>query len=169
MKMDAGLAVIGLPCGSFTIMRLVQTNAPLTTCCCLCVSSVSVALLPGIAEIRSRAVAGRNAITPLGNAGYGFVHCGNVLLARTALVILILCVRNARWLLEQPSNSAIMDHPVIEWLMERVPAAWLIKFANGWPVPIESSLFMVSQNPTLPNPFRYSGASSTCANLEGRL
>ena len=72
-------------------------------------------------ELRSRATSGRDEIIcPNGNAGYGFVATGNLLLGRICLICLLLSCRKVRWLLEQPSMSAVVFHPWMDFLQKRV-------------------------------------------------
>ena len=114
MKKNVGLGVMGLPCSSFVLLyrgctytNLIQLSTPVSC------------------GLRSRDKNGRDIINPAGNTGYGFVHAGNVLLARTILIILVLCSRQCRWLLEQPSSSNILDTYAMQWLLERAPVSCL--------------------------------------------
>ena len=115
--------------------------------------------------LRSRSTSGRNTICPLGNQGYGFVHCGNVLFARMCLLCLVLGARRVRWLLEQPSSSCVADHPAFDWLLERVTAArrqrgeWVI--CHDWgtlEVFMFTSVYLNAQ-------LRFTADSGTCAIL----
>ena len=115
---NGGLGVIGLPCCSFTVMRLgFSLFVPAAVIAWYYVYTLAPFL------VRSRHTSGRTAITPCGNRGYGFVHAGNCLLARSALLVLVLSYRGCQWLLEQPASSTIMDHPAFEWLLLRAPVA----------------------------------------------
>ena len=50
---------------------------------------------------------------------------GNCLAARTAVLLLLISYRQARWLLEQPAQSFFSQLPCWErWLCSRVNASW---------------------------------------------
>ncbi|CAJ1350123.1 unnamed protein product, partial [Effrenium voratum] len=52
---------------------------------------------------------------------YSFVSIGNCLAARTAVLLLLISYRQARWLLEQPAQSFFSQLPCWErWLCSRV-------------------------------------------------
>ena len=115
MKYGEGLGLFGLPCCSYTVVSLGLQELVGGVSCRRCGERTNHVC------VRSRATAGRDIISPLGNVGYGFVHCGNVLLSRTLLVLLVLCSRKCRWVLEQPSSSCVLDHPSFCWFLERAP------------------------------------------------
>ena len=121
---EGGLALLALPCNSFSIMRLVCSNLKPWN---------EKSTLASV-YLRSRSTSGRNAITPEGNRGYGFVHVGNVLLGRICLLALFLSAFKVRWLLEQPATSCVDIHPWMDYLRERVHAMWLQSFRIqlGW-------------------------------------
>ena len=121
LKLDSSLAVIGLPCASFSIMCLKCTKHDHGSSRSCLWEFVWFA----VPKLRSRHTSGRTAINPGGNDGYGFVHVGNTLLARVVLLVLVFSYRQCRWLLEHPIQSCILDHPLLEWLLQRVPAAGL--------------------------------------------
>ncbi len=66
--------------------------------------------------VRCRYTSGRTYFTPLGNTGYQFVSDGTILSSRCALLILVCCWRNLRWLLEQPDGSFLPEMPRFQWL-----------------------------------------------------
>lgn len=65
---------------------------------------------------RSRHTSGRSYLTPHGNTGYLFVRIGNVLCARTVLVVLLATYCNLRWVIEQPDGSFLQELPRFQWL-----------------------------------------------------
>ena len=64
-------------------------------------------------------------IHPDGNVGYGFVSKGNLLLCRGVMLLLVAATRGCRFLLEQPGQSCLSLHRRWQWLVDRVPVAFL--------------------------------------------
>ena len=79
-------------------------------------------------DLRSRAVSGRSIIFPHGNEGVQFVKTGNLLLARTVMLLLLAASRGCRYLLEQPGSSCLPVHPRFSWFVERVEVSHLQYF-----------------------------------------
>ncbi|CAE6926833.1 unnamed protein product [Symbiodinium sp. CCMP2592] len=50
-----------------------------------------------------------------------------------AMIILVVCARNGRWILEQPSQTCLVDHPVFQWLLERVFKGFFYMIRFGGP------------------------------------
>lgn len=64
--------------------------------------------------LRCAGTHGRSALFPLGNRGYGFVSCGNLLACRIICLIYFILARRGRFLLEQPAGSYLEWHPRVD-------------------------------------------------------
>ena len=62
----------------------------------------------------------------MGSCLYDFVRVGNLLCARTAMLLWLASSLGVRWLLEQPSGSLVPDMPRIQELYEKVAVPWKI-------------------------------------------
>ena len=83
--------------------------------------------------LRSRHTAGRDSTNNwLGNIGYGFVRTGNLLAARVILLLIVIVARKARFILEQPVNSTLPNHPRFQQFLRIAKATWLQSVLFGY-------------------------------------
>ncbi len=69
----------------------------------------------------SRGSTGRTLATPLGSPQSRPVAEGNRMVARVALLLMVLHCRAAAWILEQPGSSLMLHHPRLQYLKGRLP------------------------------------------------
>ena len=65
-----------------------------------------------------RSTSQRSKENPLGDVTKEFVRIGNQMVARMALLLLVLEARGCCWILEQPASSLMAFHPYLSWLFD---------------------------------------------------
>ena len=65
-----------------------------------------------------RSTSQRSKTNPLGDTSKEFVRIGNQMVARMALLLLVLDASACVWLLEQPASSLMALHPYLAWVFE---------------------------------------------------
>ena len=60
----------------------------------------------------------RSFLAPLGDAGLSWVAAGNKMVSRVVLLIVVVMVRGATFVLEQPRGSLMRRHPRWVWLVD---------------------------------------------------
>ena len=65
-----------------------------------------------------RSVSRRTAWNPLGDQSRDFVMAGNIMVSRMCLILLVSCVRNVMYILEQPASSLMIMHPRLVYIVD---------------------------------------------------
>lgn len=71
-------------------------------------------------EPRSRGSTGRTTIEPEGNQSYESVWKGNVIAARTLVLMYVAAALGAWWVLEQPVNSLMQELPCFQRFSKQI-------------------------------------------------
>lgn len=78
----------------------------------------------------NRSTSGRSIQRPLGDCSKDYVRLANIMVARCALVCLLLSAKGCFWLLEQPSGSLLEQHPRMQWLIKSLKL-WRVYIRMG--------------------------------------
>ena len=62
----------------------------------------------------------RTAVCPLGSSEHEYVALGNALVERSVALATLAFHRGVQVLLEQPRNSQLQIHPMVQWLLEHL-------------------------------------------------
>lgn len=73
-----------------------------------------------IAHVRSRGTTKRSATRPLGEESYESVRVGNILTARTLVILMVAQALRCFWVLEQPKGSVMELHPCFQEVLGRM-------------------------------------------------
>ncbi len=69
---------------------------------------------------RSRGSTGRTLANPLGWTSAPSVQCGNLMVSRCAVLLLLASCKGIWWILEQPRGSLLEHHPLMQQVFRRV-------------------------------------------------
>ena len=68
----------------------------------------------------NRGTSRRTRALPTGSMFVPSVELGNIMVVRSALLIIIAYAIGASWVLEQPANSCMSSHPIFVWIRHRL-------------------------------------------------
>ena len=71
-------------------------------------------------SLRSHGTTKRSASRPLGEESYPSVALGNLLLARTLVILMVAHALGCMWILEQPKGSVMELHPLFQEMMGKL-------------------------------------------------
>ena len=138
---NGGLAVVALLCNSFCRMLLESTLFELiwTNFWRHLLWILRGTMYPSFLFLflRSRATSQRSPLFPMGCQAYDFVACGNLLCARSVLLLWLACVCQVRWLLEQPHGSIVECMPRMQEVLHWCHVAWHFLSVLFWPLSAE--------------------------------
>ena len=79
----------------------------------------------------NRGTARRSICTPLGDCSLDHVVTGNLLAARTALLVMVATWKMCCWIVEQPASSLLIDHPRFQELVS-LQTVYRHRVCMGW-------------------------------------
>lgn len=93
---------------------------------------------------RSSGTSRRSAAQPLGEVRFPSVRLGNVLAARTMILILVAASLQCWWLFEQPQGSMFEHHPIVQQVLQMLDV-WRHRFAmRTYGAPTEKPTWLYS-------------------------
>ena len=72
-------------------------------------------------NLRNRGTSRRSSSRPMGEESYQSVRAGNVLTARTLIIMMICHALGCFWCLEQPKGSLMEELPVFQQFLKKIP------------------------------------------------
>ncbi len=121
-----GICVFGICCNSFSKMWLGFELSKIDVIGCEEFFSImNCQTHICMIELRSYHTAGRDIFNDyLGNYGYDFVKCGNLLCSRLALLLILCYAKGIRWVVEQPEGSSLPHHPRFQYVIGIGKVPW---------------------------------------------
>lgn len=101
-----------------------------------------------VQHLRSRGTTKRSLTRPLGEESYPSVRLGNLLLARTLVILLVAHALKAFWIVEQPRGSLMEAHPLFQEVLAMIHTFKKSILMGNFGAPTDKPTWLYARNST---------------------